>query len=409
MKILFVQPTADKRGHYGKYTLNLCQNLGQQGNEVTLFTNKAEPQEFFKAAPLFKIVEYKQSSFSFGYFDEIKKTKPWLYLWGYLRNSFVIFNAAIDFSCKEKFDIIQVSDVEFGILSLLLRAKGKNIPPVVLLIHAPNFSFFKYPGNLAFRFYKVFQREFLRPVLGKQIKAIVALGEYHKSQLQKQFRLRLEFPVEAIYDGAEPPQFFVDEKEARKKLGIDYGGTIFMLFGILRKDKGIEYLFEAASLIKNEDFRVLIAGSPFDYTEEEIMTLIKKFDIENKVVLRLGYVSDDDIPIYFFASDCAVFPYRKIYTGGTGPLLKEAAMHKRPVIVSEVSEMGYLVKRREMGLVFESENFKALADKMKQFMSLSEFEKKIMGENAFNAANTWQKMAEKYLNLYSKILDAAKN
>lgn len=409
MKILFVQPTADKKGHYGKYTLNLCQELAKASNEVVLFTNKAEPSKFIKEPPIFRIVEYKEGFFSFGRFDAARKTKPWLYLWGYFRNSFVIFKAALDFAKKEKFDVVQVTDVEFGILALLLALKGRDAPPVVLLIHAPNFSFSKYPGNMIFRLYKVLQRELLRTRLGREIKAIVSLGEYHKSELQKQFRLAPLFPIGVIYDGAEPPLIFLGPAEARRKLDIDYNGAIFMLFGMLRKDKGIEYLFKAVSLIKGENFKLLIAGSPFDYSKEEIAAMIKKFGIEDKVILRLDYIPDDQVSLYFFAVDCAVFPYRKIYTGGTGPLLKEAAMHKKPVIASEVSEMGYLVKNREMGFVFEPEKSELLAEKMKEFLRLPEERRKNMGENGFRAANTWQKMARQYLSLYEKIVIPAKN
>ncbi len=409
MKILFVQPTADKKGHYGKYTLNLCQNLARLGNEVVLFTNKVEPSKFIKEPPMFRIVEYKEGSFSFGRFDAARKTRPWLYLWGYLRNSFVIFKAALDFAKKEKFDVVQVTDVEFGILALLLALKGRGVPPIVLLIHAPNFSFSKYPGNAVFRLYKVLQRELLRTRLGREINAIVSLGEYHKSELQKQFRLAPAFLVDAIHDGAEPPPIFLETTEARKKLGMDYDGAIFMLFGMLRKDKGIEYLFEAASLIKSENFKLLVAGSPFDYGKEEIADMIKNFGIEDKVVLSLDYIPDEEVSFYFFAADCVVFPYRKIYTGGTGPLLKEAAMHKKPVIASEVSEMGYLVKNREMGFVVEPEKPELLAEKMKEFLRLPEERRKNMGENGFRTANTWQKMAPQYLNLYEKIIIPAKN
>lgn len=403
MKILFIQPTCDKQGHYGKYTLNLCQELARQGNEVTLFTNKAEPKKFLRDELLFRIVEHQGGAFSFGEFDAAKKGKPWMYFWGYYRNSFLILRAALRFAKKERFDIVQITDAEFGVLSLLLLW-ARKLPPVVLLIHAPNFSFFRYPGNVFFRLYKVFQRELLRLVLGKKISAIVSLGESHKKELQQQFRLKPDFPVRVIYDGAEPPAIFLEKREARQKLGIDYEGTIFLLFGVLRKDKGIEYLFEAASLCQDEHFKILIAGSPFEYEPKEISDMVMRRGLEDKVIVRLGYVPEEEVSLYFFAADCVVFPYRKIYTGGTGPLLKEAAMHKKPLIVSGVSEMGHLVEKRKMGLIAEPENAESLAQKMREFLCAPEGQRRQWGENAFHAANTWEKMAKGYLGLYEQLI-----
>lgn len=385
----------------------MCQELARSGHSVTLFTNKAEPKKFLRASPLFHIEEYKNGTLSFEKFDRIKKRKPWLYLWAYYRNSFLIFWAALRFAKKHRYDVLQVTDVEFGVLSLLLLIFGKKSSPIVLLLHAANFSFFQYPGNVLLRLYKVFQRELLRTRLGKEIKAIVTLGEYHRERLRKQFRLRDDFPIVVIYDGAEPPAVMIEKKDARRMLGIEYNGTIFLFFGILRKDKGLEYLLEAASILKSEDFKVLVTGSPFDYDPKEISDMVMRLGLEENVIFRPGYIDDKDVPLYFFAADCVVFPYKKIYTGGTGPLMKEAAMHKKPVIASRVSEMGYLVEKRSMGLVAEPENAMSFAEKMREFLRSSDEQRKEWGENAFHAANTWKTMAEKYATLYEQLISSS--
>lgn len=403
MKILFIQPTADKRGHYGIYTTNLCQELSKLGNDVYLFTNKVYPEKFLTAKPLFKIIEYQKGKYAFEKFDECKSRNPVYYYYGYLRNCFVILRAALRFLKDNRFDIIQIFDAEYGILSLLLRFYRKILPPAALMISAPNFAFSRYPGFFLKRLYKVLQKAILKARLGKEVKAIVTLGNYHKEELRKQFNLNEKFPISVIYDGASPPSFSLTKKQSREKLAINYGGPIFLFFGMLRKDKGIEYFFKAISLLKDEEFKVLMAGSLFDYQESEILNLIKKLGIKDKIILRLGYIDDKEIYFYFFASDILVLPYIKIYTGGSGPLLKEAAICKVPAIVSNVSEMGRLVSKYNMGLVAEPENPESLAQKMKEFLLMSEKQRKELGENAFKVANTWTKMAQEYLELYKNI------
>lgn len=404
MKILFIQPTADKRGHYGIYTINLCQELAKLGNEVWLFTNKVYPEKFISEAPLFKIIELKNGKYKFDKFDESKSRNPIYYYYGYLKNCFVISRAALRFLKNNHFDVVQIFDAEYGILSLLLRFYRKILPPAALMISAPNFAFSRYPGFFLKRLYKVLQKAILKARLGEEIKAIVTLGDYHKEELRKQFNLNEKFPIAVIYDGASPPSFSLTKKQAREKLAINYKGPIFLFFGMLRRDKGIEYFFKAVSLLKNKDFKVLIAGSLFDYQESDILNLIEKLRIKDKVFLKLGYIDQREVYFYFYASDALVLPYIKIYTGGSGPLLKEAAVCKISSIVSDVSEMGRLVKEKKMGLIAEPENPESLAEKMKEFLKMSKKQRKELGENAFKAANTWQKMAKEYSEFFKEIL-----
>ncbi len=404
MKILFIQPTADKRGHYGIYTVNLCQELSKLGNQVSLFTNKVYPERFLSEKPLFEVVEAKAGKYQFEKFDQIKEKHSLYYQYGYLKNSFILLKLAFEFLKENHFDIVQILDAEYGILSFLLKIYRKFLPPVVLLIQAPNFSFHKYSGSFLIRIYKTSQRRILKSCLDKEIKAVNTLGEYHREELKKQLDLKENFPIKVIYDGANPPPVYLDKEKAREKLGINYKGTIFLFFGMLRKDKGIKYFFEAISLLKDQDFKVLIAGSLFDYKESEVLNLIDKFRIKNKIILKLGYIEAEKVYCYFFASDVLVLPYVKVYTGGSGPLLKEAAVCKIPSIVSNVSEMGRLVKEKKMGLVAEPEDPESLAEKMKKFLKMSEKQRKELGENAFKVANTWQKMAKEYSEFFKEIL-----
>ncbi|MBI3626689.1 glycosyltransferase family 4 protein [Candidatus Uhrbacteria bacterium] len=401
MKILFIQPTADKRGHYGIYTMNLCQELARAGHEVCLFTNKVAPEKFLTEPHLFKIIEYGHGVYSFTKFDEKRGKIPLYYEYGYIKNCFIILWAALKFLKKNPFDVVQCFDFEYSVLSVLLMLNRKALPPVALMISAPNFSFYKYPGPFVLRFYKILQKAILKSAIRHgAIKSIVTLGKFHEKGLSEQLSLPPDYPVRVIYDGAKPPQQNLTTREARQKLGINFDGPIFLFFGILRRDKGIEYLLEAVSRVK-QNFRLLIAGSPFDYTEAEVIQLIKSLGIEDKVILKIGYIPEKEVYNYFCASNALILPYIKIYTGGSGPLLKEAAICKVPAIVSNVSEMGPLVNEHQMGLVVEPENPQELALAMEKFVNLPLAEQKQLGENAFKVANTWTKMAQEYIELFN--------
>jgi len=104
MKIFFIQPTGDKMGHYGIYTTHVCQEIAKLGANLTLFTNKIYPEKYIEEKPLFNIVEFKKGKYAFEKFDRLKKKLPFLYLYGYLRNSFAAIREAIKYLKKNDFD-----------------------------------------------------------------------------------------------------------------------------------------------------------------------------------------------------------------------------------------------------------------------------------------------------------------
>jgi len=402
MKLIFIQPTADKRGHYGIYTVNVCQGLAKLGHEVTLFTNKVHPEKFLKEKVLFTVIEWREGAYSFEHFDELKNTQPMKYTWGYLRNSFFILKAGLRFAKGKNFDIVQVFDTEYSIAGLLFWIYGKTLP-IILMVNAPNFSYSEFTGPRIIKIYKEFQKKILKKSLVGRVRGVNMLGEFHAREFRKQFDLPAQFPIAVIYDGADAPEVPLDKSTARAKIGVSYSGPLFLFFGMMRKDKGIEYLLQAVSLLEDENFRLLLAGSLFDYQERDILKLINDLKIGDKVITKFDYIGDKEVYDYFFASDALILPYISLYRGGSGPLLKEAAVCKVPAIVSDVSEMGPLVRKYKMGLVVEPENPEALSKAVRTFLSLSNEAKQKMGENAFKAANTWSSMAKKYEEFYKTI------
>lgn len=403
MRVLLVQPGSDRRGHFGIYTVNQCQAIAKQGHEVTLWTNKVKPEKFLREPVLFRIVEAGNGKLTFDGCYEGSKLRLSRYAWMYLRNSYAVLDSALSAARTEHFDVIHVTGAEFTIASLVLKKHSKHIPPVVMEVSAANFSFASYSGPVPLRAYKVLQREIFKSTLGKELKAITVLGEFHKTVLRKQLRLPEEFPIIVIPDSSAVSECQLNVKEARRRLGLgDYDGALFLFFGLIRKDKGIEDLFKAVALLNGRDFKLVMAGAPYDYSEKQINGMISANHIEGKMVPRLGYVPDDEVPVYFSAADALVLPYARIYTGGSGPLQKGAGIHGRPAIVTDVSEMGDVVKKFQMGLVAEPGNPKSLADTMREFLEISPGDRQRMAANAlaFAKGNSWETMAAKLTDLY---------
>jgi glycosyltransferase involved in cell wall biosynthesis len=407
MRVLFVEPACDRRGHYGIYVLSLCQALAEAGHQVLLCTNKAHPDRHLSSKPAFEIHEVEGGRLTFEPFDQ-KKTKSELYYWyGYFRNSYAVLKGALKLARTRAFDVLHVTGTEYMTLSLLLKKYSGKIPPVVIEIPAANFGFRVFPGSALKRTYKMIQRAVFKRTIGREIRGISVLGEFQKEQLYVQLGLGSGFPILVTGNAASMPSVELEKSEARRRVGLGgFDGTVFLFFGMIRRDKGIEYLFEATARLQGNPFRVLVAGVPFDYSEEQVKTLITAKSLQDRLVSKLAYIAEEDVPAYFYASDVLVLPYPKIYTGGSGPLIRGACSHGKPVIVTDVSEMGRLVKANQFGLVAEPENPASLAEKMAQFLAMPPQERQRMAANAFAVAKqfSWEKMVGQFEELYRRAL-----
>jgi len=407
MKILFIQPTGDKKGHYGAWTTKLCQAIGKNKHEVTLFTNKLAPEKYINEDLAFELIEYRNGKFCFSSFDNCVKSNPLFYWWAYFRNSYIIIYNALKLCRSRKFDVIFITDTEYLVGALLLKLFSSNIPAVVWHIQAANFTFSLYQGSYLMKLYKVIQTLFLKSVIGKEVNGIVTLGEIHKNLLPIQLGLSGNFPIEVVPDGADEIKVPYDKHDSRFRIGVDYSGEIFLFLGMIRKDKGLEYLLESIKKAENSNFKVIIAGVPFDYTVEEINRLVNSLALSGKVILRLGYLDESLMPYYYSASDAVIFPYTKHYTGSSGPLTKGACTYGKPVIASDISEIGRSVRKYNIGLLVLPQDADSLSLGITKFINLPAEEKIMMRENAFSLArlNSWANVANKLVSFLNKTME----
>ena len=135
----------------------------------------------------------------------------------------------------------------------------------------------------------------------------------------------------------------VSRKNAAKTL-LALGGT--------RYDKGLDILLEALKAVK-EDFRLLIAGREETFTYDYIKKEIKSY--EEKVDLRLKYLSDEEVEECLDEADIIVLPYRKEFDGASGPMCEGVFLGKI-IIGPEHGSLGSLIQKKHVGVTFRSED-----------------------------------------------------
>ena len=103
--------------------------------------------------------------------------------------------------------------------------------------------------------------------------------------------------------------------DARARLGISEGEMVYLFLGLLRPYKGVEDLINAFKRLDRDHTKLLIAGKPIDAGTVHILR--DHIGNDNRIVLRPGYVANDELQVYFNASDAVVYPYKDVLTSGS--------------------------------------------------------------------------------------------
>jgi glycosyltransferase involved in cell wall biosynthesis len=231
----------------------------------------------------------------------------------------------------------------------------------------------------------LFTKYFIKPV-----DAFIVMSEKVMSDLKQFDKTK---PVKLIphplYDNFGEK---IDKKLARKNIGIQGGEKIMLFFGFIRKYKGLDILLDALALIKKENtstsFKVLIAGEFYE-DRKPFDAQIARLGLENMLILRTDFISDDEVRNYFCAADVVIQPYRNATQSGVTPL---AYHFEIPMIVTNVGGLPALVPDGKVGLVAEP-NATSIAKKITEYF--------IKDENVFienlkeeKKKFSWKKMVD---------------
>ena len=75
----------------------------------------------------------------------------------------------------------------------------------------------------------------------------------------------------------------------------------------------------------------------------------------------MRFLSEEEFAYASEAADIIVLPYRKIFSGASGPL-GEGVWKKKCIIGPMEGNLGYTIKKYHLGYVFESENTESLSN-----------------------------------------------
>lgn len=220
--------------------------------------------------------------------------------------------------------------------------------------------------------------------------------------LELQIIKRYKIPsskIQVISNGVEDyfihtkPNFNIYQQKLnanpKKKLIFTATGT--------QKIKGIESLLKTITLMKRDDFILVIAGP-----KGSIHNKIDRY-IDNNKVHFIGILGREDLLSAYYYSD--IYIQNSIYeTFGLAPL--EAMAQKKPIVISENVQLKNTLEHTQLEeyIIPYSEGYnKMLEEKIVELLDNADL-RKYLGKVGFNIAvrNSWEKRAKDYIQAWNK-------
>lgn len=152
--------------------------------------------------------------------------------------------------------------------------------------------------------------------------------------------------------------------------------VIFNYIGRILKDKGVDDYIAAAKQIKerypNVEFNMLGFIEP---TELHYKAELEELGKNNTVIYR---GSQKDVKPFIARAHATIHP--SIYGEGMSNVLLESAASGRPLITTDNPGCQETVNNGQTGFIYHGGNVKELVEKIESFLSMSNEERKAMGE-----------------------------
>ena len=183
-------------------------------------------------------------------------------------------------------------------------------------------------------------------------------------------------------------------------------GSTLLFFGLVRRYKGIDLLLRAMPEILRRvpQTRLIVAGDEHDPVGP-LRTLAVELRVADRVEWRPTFQGETQIDGLMATAALVVLPYRRrIDSSG---VLASALGRERPVVVSDVGNLGETVEEFGAGQVVPPEDADALAAACIHLLTDDEARARaIAGARAARAALTWERAAELHEQLYEGIAAA---
>ena len=209
--------------------------------------------------------------------------------------------------------------------------------------------------------------------------------------------------IELLYNGVDLERFkpLTGVKDAvREKIGISKNAVVVITVRRLVYKNGVDTLIDSAKIAikKNPRLVFLAVGEGPDFAE--VKARIEQLGIGNSFRL-MGFVSDEDLPVYYNAADFFVLPSK---SGEGLPLVAlEAMACGLPVIATKVGGISEIMME-DYGKIVPPDNPDALAEAVLEFSHRELSALKNGLRSRIEQKFSWDKNVERLVKIYEEFI-----
>jgi len=196
----------------------------------------------------------------------------------------------------------------------------------------------------------------------------------------------------------KPSENYAKLKELKDRYQITKPFIFFL--SVWRNHKNFEGLISAFEILKNKgnfNYQLVLGGQEdphYPNIRQKIQASAFKQDI-----ITPGFISDQDLPIFYQAADLVAIPS---FYEGFGLIGLEAMASGTPVVSSNVTSLPEI--NGEAALYFDPKNPDQMAEKIFQVLTNPELKSQLIQKGFIQAAKySWQNCSQETLKIYKQI------
>jgi glycosyltransferase involved in cell wall biosynthesis len=286
-------------------------------------------------------------------------------------------------------------------LIAFIRASKPKTRIVITAHEKPSVYLKKFPRVVGYLF-----RLYEKSIYIMADKILVHTSE-HKQELTNKYRISDAHVLVIPFGINEARKVDAGQvQDIRREYALD-GKQVVTFFGTIRANKGIEYLIQSFSaVIKNKDnMGLLIAGGALKAWSgylDGLKLMVDKLDMKEHVKFT-GFIEEADIPAIMNTSKIIVLPYTDITQSAV--LYQDALAYARPVIVTDVGDLGRVVEQNHIGLVVPPRDIDSLNEAIVNLVS-NEQKLRVCQDNEIRMQRefSWDSISKLHARIYDNTL-----